>query len=53
MKPTSLGATKVIVAFDYLEALIRDRLKRLQYRSGILDGFLVGTGPALDEPTSP
>ncbi|MER6162721.1 IS630 family transposase, partial [Streptomyces sp. NPDC001868] len=38
---------------DRLEALVRNRLKRLQYRSGILDGFIAGTGLTLDEPASP
>ncbi|GAA3500909.1 hypothetical protein GCM10019016_080160 [Streptomyces prasinosporus] len=32
---------------------MRNRLKRLQYRPGTLDGFIVGTGLALDAPTSP
>jgi transposase len=36
------------VALDRLEALVRNRLKRLQYRSKILDGFTAGTGLALD-----
>ncbi|WUS42541.1 transposase [Kitasatospora sp. NBC_01250] len=38
------------VALDRLEALVRNRLKRLQYRSEILDGFLAGTGLSLDLP---
>lgn len=38
---------------DRLETLVRNRLKRLQYRSGTLDGFITGTGLALDEPASP
>ncbi|MFI9274606.1 transposase [Kitasatospora sp. NPDC052896] len=38
------------VALDHLEALVRNRLKRLQYRSDILDGFLTGTGLSLDLP---
>ncbi|GAA3378585.1 hypothetical protein GCM10020367_58690 [Streptomyces sannanensis] len=29
------------------------RLKRRQYRPGTLDGFITGTGLALDVPTSP
>ena len=33
-----------------LEALVRNRLKSLQYRSGILDGFVAGTGLALRPP---
>lgn len=33
-----------------LETLLRTRLKALQYRHAILDGFLAGTGLALDRP---
>ncbi|MFE0459334.1 hypothetical protein ACFW1A_08720 [Kitasatospora sp. NPDC058965] len=40
------------VAVDRLEALVRNRLKRLQYRPDILDGFIAGTGLTLDSPTS-
>jgi putative transposase len=46
-------ANLAVVALDRLEALVRNRLKRLQYRSGILDGFVAGTGLILDEPASP
>ncbi|MFF2546532.1 transposase [Kitasatospora sp. NPDC058063] len=38
------------VALDRLEALVRNRLKRLQCRADVLDGFLVGTGLSLDLP---
>jgi len=38
------------VAVDRLEALVRNRLKRLQYRPDILDGFLAGSGLSLDLP---
>ncbi|GAA2815934.1 hypothetical protein GCM10010505_46770 [Kitasatospora aburaviensis] len=38
------------VAVDRLEALVRNRLKRLQYRPDILNGFLAGTGLSLDLP---
>jgi len=38
------------VALDRLEALVRNRLKRLQYRPDIPDGFLTGTGLSLDLP---
>jgi putative transposase len=38
------------VALDRLEALVRNRLRRLQYRAGVLDGFLSGTGLSLDLP---
>ncbi|WP_411293252.1 hypothetical protein [Streptomyces sp. CBMA156] len=41
------------VALDRLEALVRDRLKRRQYRPAVLDGFLAGTGLALDPPRVP
>ncbi|MYR59321.1 hypothetical protein GTY54_24800, partial [Streptomyces sp. SID625] len=32
-------ANLVVVALDRLEALVRNRLKRLQYRPDTLDGF--------------
>ncbi|MEV4041200.1 hypothetical protein [Streptomyces umbrinus] len=38
------------VALDRLAALVRNRLKRLQYPPGALDGFLAGTGLAIDLP---
>ena len=38
------------VALDRLEALVRNRLKRLQYRSAVLDGFLAASGLPLDLP---
>ncbi|MEU3466268.1 transposase [Streptomyces sp. NPDC006733] len=41
------------VALDRLEALVRNRLKRLQYRPAVLDGFLAGTGLCLDLPRVP
>lgn len=41
------------VALDRLEALVRNRLKRLQYRPAVLDGFLAGTGLSLDLPPPP
>jgi putative transposase len=42
------------VALDRLEALVRNRLKRLQYPADVLDGFLAGTGLSLDlSPPSP
>jgi transposase len=46
-------ANLAVVALDRLEALVRNRLKRLQYRPDTLDGFIAGTGLALDDPTSP
>lgn len=38
------------VALDRLVTLVRNRLKRLQYRPDILDGFLTGTGLSLGLP---
>ncbi|MFF2813845.1 hypothetical protein ACFVT2_43140 [Streptomyces sp. NPDC058000] len=35
------------VALDRLEALVRNRLKRLQYRGDMLNGFLARTGLSL------
>ncbi|MFI2511069.1 transposase [Streptomyces sp. NPDC018972] len=46
-------ANLAVVAPDRLEALVRNRLKRLQYRPHALDGFMTGTGLTLDEPASP
>ncbi|MFB8172595.1 transposase [Kitasatospora purpeofusca] len=46
-------ANLAVMALDRLEALVRNRLKRLQYRPDTLDGFIVGTGLSLDIPTSP
>ncbi len=46
-------ANLAVVALDRLEALVRNRLKRLQYRPDTLDGFIAGTGLTLDAPVSP
>ncbi|MFJ9713601.1 transposase [Streptomyces sp. NPDC101234] len=46
-------ANLAVVALDRLEALVRNRLKRLQYRSDTLDRFIARTGLSLDTPTSP
>ncbi len=46
-------ANLAVMALDRLEALVRNRLKRLQYRPDTLDGFIAGTGLALDDPASP
>ncbi|MFC9285174.1 transposase [Streptomyces sp. NPDC057052] len=46
-------ANLAVMALDRLEALVRNRLKRLQYRPHTLDGFIAGTGPTLDNPVSP
>ncbi|MET9079712.1 hypothetical protein ABZX95_48385 [Streptomyces sp. NPDC004232] len=42
-----------VVALDRLEVLVRNRLKRLQYRLDTLDAFMAGTGLTLDESASP
>ncbi|WP_406066914.1 IS630 family transposase [Streptomyces sp. NBC_01077] len=46
-------ANLAVMALDQLEALVRNRLKRLQYRSHTLDGFIAGTGLTLVEQLSP
>lgn len=46
-------ANLAVMALDRLEALVHNRLKRLQYRPDTLDGFIAGTGLTLDNPTSP
>jgi hypothetical protein len=46
-------ANLAVVALDRLEALVRNRLKRLQYRPDTLNGFIAGTGLTLDNPASP
>ncbi|MFJ8011081.1 transposase [Streptomyces sp. NPDC096339] len=40
-------ANLTVIALYRLEALVRNRLKRLQYQSEILDGFSSGTGLTL------
>ncbi|WSK89957.1 transposase [Streptomyces sp. NBC_01278] len=42
-----------VMALDRLETLVRNRLKRLQYRPHTLDGFIAGTGLIADTPASP
>ncbi len=37
-------------ALKRLEALVRDRLKSLQYKPSILEGFIAGTGLTLQPP---
>jgi transposase len=46
-------ANLAVVALDRLETLVRNRIKRRQYRPETLNGFIAGTGLALDNPTSP
>lgn len=46
-------ANLAAMSLDRLEALVRNRLKRLQYRPDTLDGFIAGASLILDTPTSP
>ncbi|MGW7674679.1 transposase, partial [Streptomyces sp. NPDC054775] len=46
-------ANLAVVALDRLETLVRNRLKRLQYRPHTLNGFIAGTGLTLNDPASP
>ncbi|MFC8720727.1 transposase [Kitasatospora sp. NPDC057198] len=46
-------ANLAVMALGRLEALVHNRLKRLQYRPDTLDGFIAGSGLALDTPASP
>jgi hypothetical protein len=39
-------------SLDDLDRLVRTRLKRMQYRPDLIDGFLTGTGPNLN-PVNP
>ncbi|MER6190119.1 transposase [Streptomyces cyaneofuscatus] len=43
-------ANLAVMALDRLEALVRNRLKRLQCRPHTLDGFIAGTGLTLHDP---
>ena len=43
----SLG-NLAVTGVDHLAAIVRNRLKRIQYRPGLLTGFLARTGLALD-----
>nr|WP_308377953.1 transposase [Streptomyces sp. ISL-98] len=42
-----------VTALDQLEVLVRNRLKRLQYRPHTLDGFIAGTGLTLETSAPP
>ncbi|MFI6645754.1 transposase [Streptomyces sp. NPDC050504] len=46
-------ANLAVVALDRLETLVLNRLKRLQYRPDVLNGFIACTGLTLDTSTSP
>ena len=37
---------------DQLAAIVRNRLKRIQYRAQLIDGFLAQTGLTLEPPTA-
>jgi hypothetical protein len=43
-------ANLVAGPLDWLETLVHNRLKSLQYRPATLDGFIAETGFALDLP---
>jgi putative transposase len=43
----SRAMAELIAAQDWLTALIKTRLKRMQYRPDLLDGFLASTGLGL------
>ncbi|MFJ5776115.1 hypothetical protein [Streptomyces sp. NPDC093094] len=45
-------ADLAVMALARLEALVRNRLERLQCRPHALDGFTAGIGLTLDETTS-
>jgi hypothetical protein len=36
-----------------LEAAVKNRLKKMQYRHGLIDGYLTGTGLSPPTPTGP
>ena len=36
-----------------LAAAVKNRLKRMQYRPGLIDGYLTGTGLSPQSPTRP
>ncbi|OEJ22820.1 DDE endonuclease [Streptomyces agglomeratus] len=46
-------ANLAVVALGRLEMLVRNWLRRLQYRPSTLNGFIAGTGLTLDDPTPP
>jgi putative transposase len=46
-------ANLAVVALDRLEALVRNRLKRLQHRPDTLGGFKASTSLTLNDPESP
>ncbi|MER6685986.1 transposase [Streptomyces olivaceoviridis] len=46
-------ANLAVVALYRLEALVRNRLKRLRYRPDTVDGFIAGTGLTLDDSPPP
>ncbi|MCL3998931.1 transposase [Streptomyces lavenduligriseus] len=46
-------AALAVVALERLETLVRNRLKHLRYRPDTLDGFVTGSGPALESSPCP
>ncbi|MEK2472576.1 transposase [Streptomyces noursei] len=46
-------ANLAVMALDRFEIIVRNRLKRLQCRPEVLNGFIASTGLALDTPTTP
>ncbi|WP_455906429.1 hypothetical protein [Micromonospora aurantiaca (nom. illeg.)] len=41
-----------VTGVDHLQAIIKDRLKSIQYRTDLLDGFLAHTGLTLEPDTT-
>ena len=41
-----------VAGVDRLQAIIKNRLARIQYRTGLLDGFLAHTGLTLEPDTT-
>ena len=48
LNPTEGVWSHVKRGVDRLTAIVRNRLKRIQYRSDLLTSFLTHTGPSLD-----
>ena len=49
---SSLGNLGSCSTPDQLAAIIKNRLKRIQYRPALIDGFLAQTGPSLEPQTT-
>ena len=48
----SLG-NLAVQGIDHLAAIVKNRLKRMQYRTRLIDGYLTGTGLSPPSPTRP